>query len=217
MGLIEMGTMKTQQIMKREFFGKEIRQNHKTGFFCINDLTHVGNMYRENKGLPKAKWVKYRKAKKPQELFESLMKQEDTAEIFKTTRGKDGATWAHPLVFFDYAMWLSADFKIAVYKWLYDNLIEFRDNSGDSYKKMCGVLIETQGYTPSKGAIVIRDLARAIKRDVGVEDWNEATSDQLKLRDNIHNDMVFALDLGNSPVQSYKAVQRKHNLKKENF
>lgn len=204
--------MKTVQILKREFLGKEVRQNHKTGFFCVNDITKIGNIYRENKGIPKAKWVKYKDSKKAIEFFDSLMNQEELAEIITVDRGKNSKTWAHPLVFFDYAMWLNADFKVWVYKWLYDSLTVFRDSSGESYKKMCGVLIKTQKYTPAHGALMIQKLARAIKRDVSVVDWNKATSDQLKLRNDIQNDMAFALELGVEPIKAYRTVQKKYNL-----
>jgi hypothetical protein len=32
--------------------------------------------------------------------------------------------------------------KIEVYSWLFDKLIKYRNNSGDSYKKMAGALFE---------------------------------------------------------------------------
>lgn len=204
--------MKTTQILERTFLGKKVRQNHKTDFFCINDITKIGNEYRKNLGLSESKWSRYKEAKKSKEFFESLMKQDKLVEIFKVDRGKNAKTWAHPLVFFDYATWLNPDFKVWTYKWLYDSLTVFRDNSGESYKKMCGVLINTQDYTMSHGAVMIQKLAKAIKRDLGVDNWNRATTEQLELRDKIHNNMIFALELGVSPVKSYKTIQGKYNL-----
>ncbi len=193
--------------MKREFLGGEIRQNHLTGFFCINDITKIGNAYRKNSGLPVAKWVKYKDSKKSKEFFISLMNSEETAEIITAQRGKGGLTWVHPLVFFDYAMWLSPDFKVAVYKWLYDNLVVFRDDSGNSYKEMSKVLFETQGYEPAKGAVIVSSLARAIKRDLQWHDWDKATPELLKKRDSIHKGMITALKMGVEPTRAYHVIR----------
>ena len=101
--------MKTPQIIERDFMGSVVRQNHKNQYFCINDITKIGNIYRRNKGLSEVKWAKYKSYKKQLEFFESLMKEENNADIIKTTRGKNSTTWVHPLVFIDYALWISPE------------------------------------------------------------------------------------------------------------
>jgi len=186
--------------------GREVRQQHIGGFFCVNDLTAIANKHRKALGLPVARWDVYKKSAKTKEFFDSLMREEQLVDIINATRGRGSLTWVHPLVFFDYAMWLSPDFKIAVYKWLYDNLTVFRDSSGESYKEMNRVLFETQGFNPSQGAIAISSLARAIKRDLDVSDWNKADSNQLKARDSIHRNMIMALKMGVDPVKAYKTI-----------
>ncbi len=187
--------------------GSDVRQNHKSGYFCINDLTKIANHYRSNKGLPKAKWVKYKDSKKAKEFFNTLMMDENIAEIITIKRSRTPETWVHPLVFFDYAMWLSADFKVFVYKWLYDNLVVFRDDSGNSYKEMSKVLFDTQGYEPTKGAVMISSLARAIKRDLDWHEWNTASPDILKKRDAIHKGMITALKMGVEPTKAYHVIR----------
>lgn len=37
-------------------------------------------------------------------------------------------------------MWLSPKFELQIIKWVYDNLIDFRNQAGDHYKKMCEVI-----------------------------------------------------------------------------
>ncbi len=123
--------------------GMEVRQEHKTRFFNINDFTKVANTYRANKGMTEARFDVYKKSQKTQEFLDALMEDENLIQVIKSSKGKDGSTWAHPLVFFDYAMWISPELKIKVYKWLYDNLAEFRDVSGDSYKVLTGVIQST--------------------------------------------------------------------------
>ena len=131
---------------------------------------------------------------KTKEFFTALMQQENIALIYKTSRGRNGSTWAHPLVFFDYAMWISPDFKVRVYQWLYDNLTVFRDDSGESYKKMASVLQETIGI--AKIGIELPTLAREIKAYLKVEDWNKCGSDILKKRDKIHEDIILLMKAG---------------------
>lgn len=199
--------MKTTQIMKREFLGREVRQDHKTGFFCVNDLTSIANSKRKSLGMPEARWDRYLRTDKTKEFLKTVMDSEEIVDIIKATRGRGSSTWVHPLVFFDYAMWLSPEFKVAVYKWLYDNLTVFRDDSGDSYKEMVSVLAKTQRYSPSDCGVIIPKLARAIKRDIGVEEWNKATPEQLKKRDEIHKSMILALKMGVDPERAYKTIK----------
>jgi hypothetical protein len=63
-----------------------------------------------------------------------------------------------------------------------DELLKYRNDSGDSYKKMCGALYER---TTDKMRFHkhISELAIKIKTEIGVEDWNKATEKQLKTRD----------------------------------
>ena len=42
----------------------------------------------------------------------------------------------HPYLFVKFAMWLSPEFELAIIKWVYDNLIETRNQAGDYYKEM---------------------------------------------------------------------------------
>lgn len=42
----------------------------------------------------------------------------------------------HPLLFIDFAMWLNPAFKVKVLKFVYDQLIQYRNDAGDTYKEM---------------------------------------------------------------------------------
>ena len=183
--------MKTNQILQRDFFGGVVRQEHLTGYFCINDLTIIANKYRKNQGLPEARWDKYMSAAKTKEFFHALMQSEDNAEIIRTKRGRGGDTWVHPLVLMDYMMWLSPDFKVKAYQWLYDNLTVYRDDSGESYKKLSGIIQDK--YTPAKTAMAMQQIARNIKKVLNVEDWNKTTPEKLKQRDEIHKNLSMLL------------------------
>ena len=43
--------MKTEVVMKREIFGKEIKQKSKSEFFSATDLERAGNAWRATNGL----------------------------------------------------------------------------------------------------------------------------------------------------------------------
>lgn len=56
--------------------------------------------------------------------------------IYTKKRGIDGGTWMHPLLFIDFAMWLNPAFKVKVLKFVYDQLIQYRNEAGDTYREM---------------------------------------------------------------------------------
>ena len=186
--------MKTNQIMQRDFFGGVVRQEHLTGYFCINDLTIIANKYRKNQGLPEGRWDKYKDSKSSKEFFHALMKQENQADIIRTKRGKGGETWVHPLILMDYMMWLSPDFKVKAYQWLYDNLTVFRDDRGESYKKLSSIIQDK--VKASTTGMVMQQIARNIKYVLKVEDWNKTTPEKLKQSDEIHNYLAMLLKAG---------------------
>ena len=186
--------MKTVQIMEREFMGSVVRQNHKTKFFNATDLVKVGNKYRENSGLSKKDLFQYFDNPSTKEFVKKIMVKEKVADVKQTKRGKNGGTWVHPLIIIDLAMWLSPDFKYEALKWIEDSLLEFRDNSGNSYNKMSSALHRT--YEFKEVHYLIKEVAKRIKQVVGAEDWNTATEKQLKDRDKIHNNIIYACKFG---------------------
>jgi len=55
----------------------------------------------------------------------------------RASRGENAGTWMHPLLFIDFAMWINPSFKYDVLKFVYDQLIQFRIEAGDTYREMC--------------------------------------------------------------------------------
>lgn len=186
--------MKTTQILERDFYDGVVRQNHKTGYFNMNDLVEIGNKYRKSLGLSKVKPENYWNSKSTIDFIQQVMELEKVSEIKISTRGRYGSTWVHPTVFMDMAMWVNPRFKAIVIKWMYDNLTVFRDSSGDSYKRMAGALDKNLNLG-SKCCIVIPQIARKIKKALDVTDWNNATEEQLKKRDKIHENIIYGVQL----------------------
>jgi hypothetical protein len=147
--------MKTAQIMIRDLKGVPVRQNHKTKMFNANDLLDA---YKKSKPQSKkalasfiktkatTEYIEYlsKKAKESEQskygeiaLFEISDKKKDTEEVIKTSRGRvNGGTWMHPNLFIDFAMWLSVEFKDWVITCMSDNLLQYRDDAGESFKEV---------------------------------------------------------------------------------
>ena len=196
--------MKTNQILERDFFGGVVKQEHLTGYFCINDITIIANKYRKNQGLPEARWDKYISSKTTKEFFHALMNSENNADIIRTKRGRGGDTWVHPLILMDYMMWLSPEFKVKAYQWLYDNLPIYRDNGGESYKKLSGIVQDK--YTPAKTAMAMQQIAKNIKIFLQVDDWNKTTPEKNKQRDEIQKNLSMLLKANVEINEAFKVA-----------
>ena len=133
------------------------------------------------------------KAKSTLEFIEELKSKIGTDPIIKS-RGKGSHTWVHPFLFIDIALAISPKLKIQTYEWLFDNLIKYRNESGDSYKKMCGALF-VNSKSKSTFHLNITKLADFIKIECSVKDWQTATEEQLRLRDRIHENIALLSDV----------------------
>lgn len=189
--------MVTQQIVERNFRGNIIRQNHKTAWFNATDLNKIGNEYRKQIGLGNKLIADYLRNDTTKEFIKEILDKEDISKVYESKKGKNGGTWVHPLILIDFAMWLSPEFKYEAMKWLEDRLIQNRDLSGDSYKKLASYLKNRDDLIPiAKIGVVMPKIATYIKDSLKVEDWNKATELQLKKRDMVHNNFMMLLDGG---------------------
>lgn len=199
--------MKTEVEMKRELFGLTISQKSKSEFFSATDLVKAGTKWRRLHDLPDFNLSAWLKTKSTTEFINELENKYGKAII--KGRGKGKHTWVHPLLFIDLALSINPKLKIEVYEWLFDHLIKFRNESGDSYKKMCGNLYVRHGDKKSFYKFVA-DVAVKIQRKCRVLDWNEATEEQLKLRDKIHNDIALLSDVLNNNDQAVRLALEKN-------
>lgn len=144
---------------------------------------------------------------------EDYFKQKNVKEFIKELENKYGKikisglgrgnhTWVHPLIFVDIALWINPKLKLEVYEWLFDNLIKYRNNSGDSFKKMCGALF----LRANKSYYVkdIQKLCKLIQVECGVSDWNAASENQLKLRDRIHDNIALLASVLNNNKEAIR-------------
>lgn len=53
-----------------------------------------------------------------------------------------GGTWMHPMLFIDFAMWINPEFKYDVLKFVYDQMIHYRNEAGDAYKELSSAIMK---------------------------------------------------------------------------
>lgn len=188
--------MKTAVVMKRKLLGGEIAQNSKTEYFSGTDLVKVGNKWRAANGMDLFSMKNWLGNKGTKEFIQELEAKYDCKARI-AARGKGSHTWLHPLLFIDMALAISPKIKLETYEWLFDQLINYRNDSGDSYKLMCGCLY-ARCTSKTSFRFYLSDVATKIRLACGVKDWNEATQEQLAKRDKIHNNIALLADVLNN-------------------
>lgn len=128
--------MKTNQILVRD--NDAFVQRTKDSYFDASTLINAWNSQSND---VKKQLGNYKKSLPTQAFIEQL-KKEGIEKPMIATRGKNGATWMHPKLFIDFAMWVSVEFKSIVIDYVLDGLIKSRNNDGDYYNEMTAAIIE---------------------------------------------------------------------------
>ena len=185
--------MKTEVFLERPLLHGVIRQSNQSEYLSVNDLLIVANQWRITNGMNIFKYENWYNSTATKEFLQQL-EITISGKAIISKRGKTGERWAHPFAFIDLALALNPQLKVEVYSWIYDQLIKNRNNSGDSYKKMCGALYENCSNKSNFHRGVAK-TAQIIQNACGVNDWQTATEEQLKLRDKIHENIALLCDV----------------------
>lgn len=127
--------MITNQIMVREY---SVEQRTKDGYFNGTSLLN----YFNSLGKVQKQMNNYKKNQSSIDWINYLIEAEGVEEPIKSSKGLSGATWMHPKVFIDFAMWVSLEFKSKAIEWVLDGLIKSRHDAGDYYNQMAAVVME---------------------------------------------------------------------------
>lgn len=184
--------MKTSVNMIRRMGGFNITQRTKDSFFNATELLKQWNEYSGQK----KEVTKFFELENTKEFINALLEEENLNtqdSAYLKTRGKYGGTWMTPILFIKFAMWLNPHFEVKVIKFVYDNLIAFRNDAGDNY-------IELSNSAQRLNNCDFKQMARGLnwivfnrhKRDIR----QEATQDQLKEMNDIQKKLAFAVDMG---------------------
>lgn len=134
--------MKTNQVMERKMGDFIVAQRTKDGFFNATALLKQWNQ----KAVSERKLDNYFGSEKTKDFIATIMVREnlDTPKMVyvksRAARGGNSGTWMHPMLFIDFAMWINSSFKYDVLKFVYDEMIKYRNDAGDAYKELGGAV-----------------------------------------------------------------------------
>ena len=141
--------MKTNQIMTRTMGQFHVEQRTKDGMFnataLLKQWNSAANLNTQNSGdLKKKDMDDFFANKNVKEFLSALIKEENLNggnSPYLTSRGKySGGTWMHPILFIKFAMWLNPRFEVQVIKFVYDQMLKYRNDAGDAYRELSSAI-----------------------------------------------------------------------------
>ena len=127
--------MITNQVMKRPMSKFLVEQRTKDSMF---NATNLLKQWNEASG-EKKEITKFFDNDNTKEFISALMEEEKLNtqnSAYLKARGKNGGTWMHPILFVKFAMWLNPRFEVQVIKFVYDQMLKYRNEAGDAYKEL---------------------------------------------------------------------------------
>ena len=133
--------MKTNNVILRPMGQFQVQQRTKDGMFNATAMMKQWNNYVENLNTQNSGYFKKKDLddffnnKNTNDFIEALMEEEKLNtqnSAYLKSRGKNGGTWMHPILFVKFAMWLIPQFEVKVIKFVYDEMIKYRNEAGDA-------------------------------------------------------------------------------------
>ena len=152
--------MITNQIMKRQLANFTVEQRTKDAFF---NATNLLKQWNEQPGTTQRYLDNYFASSKTAEFIQTIMNRENLNTpkmVYLKSRGRNGGTYMHPLLFIDFAMWINPSFKYDVLKFVSDQMLTYRNEAGDAYKALSSAM--SQICTPHQMKKYMPILAKGI-------------------------------------------------------
>lgn len=199
--------MKTNQEMIRPMGEFRVVQRTKDGFFNATELLKQWNVSNNSKKELKH----YFENQSANELINTIVERENLNSrnsAYLGSRGKNGGTWMHPILFIDFAMWINPSFKYDVIKFVYDEMIKFRNLAGDAYPSMCRAVrsIMPESIFREK----VKDLARSLNIIVygrHESEMRNKVGDEAKIREMYELEKQIAQLINIGLVCNYKQLK----------
>lgn len=140
--------MKTNQEMNRKMGEFNVTQRTGDGYFNGSELLRQWNDVAEN---PRRRMAEFIDSPKTKEFLKALAKDEShrrktdigVNQLLIKVKGrntKEGKTpdkvWMNPLLFIKFAMWINPKFEVQVLRFIYDEMIRYRNEAGDAYREL---------------------------------------------------------------------------------
>lgn len=211
--------MKTNQILTRKMGGFEVLQRTSDGYFDANALLAQWNKSGKNE----RKISLFMELKQTSEFMDALRDElsqgdknysPDTQLIIKgkvSTDKKGNKTpakvWMHPYLFIKFAMWINPRFEVKVIKFVYDQLIEYRNEAGNAYKEMSSSVAKLvdKSFMP----VAIQNVAKAINHIVfGVHESEirNKQADESKMKELFELEKDVAKSINRGLIKTYESL-----------
>lgn len=185
----------------------KVEQRTVDGFFNATELLKQWNLQNGTKKELKH----YFENQSANELINTIIERENLnsrKSAYLSSRGKNGGTWMHPVLFIDFAMWINPSFKYDVIKFVYDEMIKFRNLAGDAYPSMCRAVrsIMPEPIFREK----VKDLARSLNIIVYGKHETEMRNkigDESKIREMYELERQIAQWINIGLVGNYKQLK----------
>jgi len=190
--------MKTNVIMKRQMGDFDVFQRTKDGMF---NATGLINQWNGIKGNTKRDLSKFWESKKVKEFIEVLEHDLWNNDLHtpkmpyvksKASRGLNAGTWMHPFLFIKLAMWINPKFELEVIKFVYDQLLEFRDMAGDLYKDLTKAVAKFHNVNYSQLAKGLNYIVFG-RHESGIR--QTAPKDELTAMNDLQKKLAFAIEM----------------------
>lgn len=133
--------------MLRKIGEFNIFQRTKDGMFNATALIKQWNgqpiLHTQKNGYVKKKDLDDYLSNKNTQMFIKTIQERENLNTTKlvylksrASRGENAGTWMHPMLFIDFAMWINPSFKYDVLKFVSDQMIRYRNDAGDAYRKL---------------------------------------------------------------------------------
>ena len=165
--------MVTNQVMIRNMGDYLVTQRTIDGYFDSNELLKQWNSCE---GHTFRKMDDFLTSKQTSEFIDALITENSFGEnslkvdnqVIKRTvvrkKGKTGRPkeqiWMHPYLFIKFSMWINPRFEVKVIKFVYDEMIKYRNEAGDAYRELCFAVSKI--VPKSETADKIRRVSEAI-------------------------------------------------------
>lgn len=127
--------MKTNQVMIRPMGQFKVEQRTRDAMF---NATMLLRQWNEANG-DKKELKDFFRNESTKSFIDALIAEENLngeKSPYLSARGKNGGTWMHPYLFVKFAMWLNPRFEVKVIKFVYDQMIEYRNEAGNAYREL---------------------------------------------------------------------------------
>lgn len=188
--------MKTSVNMIRKMGDFKLNQRTKDGMFNATSLLRQWNSVPGN---PKRDLSKFWESSKINEFLQALVDEgilhtpKQGYVKSKASRGANAGTWMNPYLFIKFAMWINPRFEVKVIRFVYDQLIEYRNNAGDNYIGLTNAVSRLKGRNYSQIAKGLNYIIFG-KHEPGLR--QNATEDQLIKLTDLQKKLAFAVDMG---------------------